>query len=69
MSYKRKKLLKALSQRGFHVLREGSSHTIVGREGGRPEPDPRHNEINRITARKIARNLGVDWDEFEREIR
>jgi len=69
MSYKRRKLLQALFDRGFQVIREGASHTIVGREGSRSEPVPRHKEINRITARKIAANLDIDWDEFERDIR
>jgi predicted RNA binding protein YcfA (HicA-like mRNA interferase family) len=61
--------MQALFARGFAVLREGSSHTIVGNEDGRREPVPRHREINRITLRKIAKNLGIDWDTFEQEIR
>lgn len=69
MSYDRRNLMQALLLRGFTVLREGGSHTIVGKADGRPEPVPRHREINRITARKIAKNLGIEWDEFEREIR
>ncbi len=69
MSYDRRKLMQALQLRGFTVLREGGSHTIVGKPGHKPEPIPRHREINRITARKIAKNLGLDWDPFEQEIR
>lgn len=61
--------MQALLHRGFTVLREGANHTIVGKEGVHPEPVPRHREINRITARKIAKNLGVEWDPFERDIR
>jgi hypothetical protein len=69
MSYDRRKFMRALDARGFRVLREGANHTIVGMEGMRPEPVPRHREINRITARKIAKNLGINWAEIEREIR
>lgn len=61
--------MKALAARGFEVLREGSSHTIVGKAGERGEPVPRHKEINRVTARKIAKNLGIEWEAFEQEIR
>lgn len=61
--------MQALETRGILVIREGGSHTIVGRPGGRPEPVPRHREINRITARKIAKNLEIPWDTFEQEIR
>ena len=68
MSYARRKVLKALAKRGIVVLREGSRHTIVGRPGQRGEPVPRHAEINRATTRRIARNLGLDWDDFEGEI-
>lgn len=56
-------------QRGLVVLREGSRHTIVGKPGERGEPVPRHDEINRITMRRIAKNLGLEWTEFEAEIR
>ena len=69
MSYARRKVLKALADRGIVVLREGSRHTIVGRVGDRGEPVPRHKEINRVTTRRIARNLGIDWDSFEADIR
>jgi hypothetical protein len=61
--------MKALADRGYNVIREGSRHTIVGKPGQRGEPIPRHNDINRITMRRIARNLGIDWDSLEREIR
>jgi hypothetical protein len=69
MSYARRKVLKALAERGIVVLREGSRHTIVGRPGDRGEPVPRHVEINRITTRRIARNLGLDWESSEADIR
>lgn len=69
MSFPRRKVMKALSDRGFTVLREGSRHTIVGKPGERGEPVPRHKEINRLTMRRIARNLEIDWDKFEADIR
>lgn len=68
MSFKRKKIMKALAVRGFVVIREGSRHTIVGNEGGLKEPVPRHSEVNRNTVRQIAKNLEINWREFEREI-
>ncbi|MBA3485491.1 MAG: type II toxin-antitoxin system HicA family toxin [Pirellulales bacterium] len=58
----------ALAKRGFSVIREGSQHTIVGKAIGRREPVPRHREINRLTMRRIARNLEIPWDELEPEI-
>lgn len=61
--------MKALADRGYEVIREGSRHTIVGRPGERGEPVPRHDEINRITMRRIAKNLGIDWTTLEAEIR
>ncbi|MHB1155461.1 MAG: type II toxin-antitoxin system HicA family toxin [Phycisphaerales bacterium] len=69
MSYARRKVLKALADRGFVVLREGGAHTIVAKPGQRREPVPRHNELNRLTTKRIARNLGIDWNSFESEIR
>ena len=68
MSYKREKFMRALQSRGFAIIREGANHTIVGKAGAKPEPVPRHREINRNTARRIARNLGIDWNEFEKEV-
>jgi len=68
VSYKRQKVMAALEKRGYVVIREGSQHTIVGRQTGRREPVPRHREINRLTMRRIARNLEIPWKEFESEI-
>lgn len=68
MSYKRRKVMKALAKRGFTVLREGSKHTIVSNDAGLCEPVPRHGDVNRFTMRKIAKNLGIDWAEIESEI-
>ena len=68
MSYKRQKVMKALASRGFGVIREGSRHTIVGNDEGLREPVPRHGDINRMTMRRIVKNLGINWSEFEPEI-
>lgn len=61
--------MKALSERGFFVIREGNRHTIIGDGCGVTEPVPRHNELNRNTTKRIARNLGLDWKTFEQDIR
>ncbi len=61
--------MKALADRGFVVLREGARHTPAGRPGQHGEPVPRHNEINRVTLRRIVRNLSLDWDAFEADVR
>jgi hypothetical protein len=42
MSFPRRKVMKALADRGYLVIREGSRHTIVGKPGERGEPVPRH---------------------------
>ena len=68
MSYKRERLMRALLSRGFVIIREGGSHTIVGKAGAKPEPVPRPREVNRNTTRRIVRNLGLDWDQIEREL-
>ncbi len=69
MSFDRRKFLHALAERGIVIFREGADHTIVRGPGTRPEPVPRHRQLNRITAKRIIRNLGLDWDTFERDIR
>jgi len=69
MSYQRRKVMNALADRGYVVLREGSRHTIVGKPGERGEPEPRHDEINRLTLRRIAKNLGVEGTALEAEVR
>ncbi len=68
MSYARRKIMKALADRGIFVLREGAAHTIVVARDGKKAPVPRHAEINRITTRAIAQALGVQWSSFERDI-
>ena len=69
MSYERRKVMKTLQDRGFFIVREGSRHTIVGNEAGLTEPVPRHSQLNRHTTRRMVRNLGLDWANFEKDIR
>jgi predicted RNA binding protein YcfA (HicA-like mRNA interferase family) len=69
MSFQTRKVLKALLRRGFRVLREGANHTIVRRDAdGVQIAVPRHREIKRPTARGMAMDAKVDWDEFKREV-
>lgn len=68
MSYPRRKVVRALEDRGCRLLREGSRHTIfVTLVGGRVEV-PRHSDIRRGTARNIARQASIGWPEFEQAI-
>lgn len=69
MSFKRTKVLAALKREGISVLREGGAHTIVGRAGGVSTSLPRHRDLDRLTVRKIVDQLGLDWTQFQREIR
>lgn len=67
MSYKRVKIIKALKEYGFEFMREGSNHTIFT-NGKISIPLGRHNEIDRDTARVIAKEIGVRWIEFKEKI-
>jgi mRNA interferase HicA len=69
MSFQRRKILRFLLQRGCRIVREGGEHTIVADAAGRTTAVPRHREVNRNTARKIARDLEIDPDLFMREVR
>jgi hypothetical protein len=68
MSYNRRKFWTALQAAGAQMVREGSGHTIVMGPNGRQSSIPRHSEVNRITARKIAKQLGIDWSDVERKL-
>jgi hypothetical protein len=68
MSYKRRKVLRALHVHGVSVLREGSMHTIIRSMSGRQSSLPRHSKIDRITMRKIAKQLELDWQTIEKEL-
>jgi hypothetical protein len=60
--------MNALANRGVSVVREGAGHTIVKSAAGRQSSVPRHNSIQRSTARKIAKQLEFDWPSFEADI-
>jgi predicted RNA binding protein YcfA (HicA-like mRNA interferase family) len=68
MSYKRKKVLRALYRRGFVLLREGGEHTIVRDQKGHQIAVPRSRELNRYTVRGMAQDAEVSWDEFQKEV-
>jgi predicted RNA binding protein YcfA (HicA-like mRNA interferase family) len=68
MSYKRRKFLEAQREQGWTVFREGGGHTIVQSADGKKVPSPRHKEINRDTARKIASETQIDWSEFKKAV-
>ena len=69
MSFQRRKILQALFARGGRIIREGGGHTIVADDRGCTTAIPRHREINRNTARKIAKDMKIDPDQFLREVR
>jgi predicted RNA binding protein YcfA (HicA-like mRNA interferase family) len=68
MSFARQKVLKALQAKGCRFLREGGRHTILEAAGGSRVEVPRHRDIRRGTARNIARQAGIDWQDFEQAI-
>ena len=63
MSFKRLKIIKKLNKYGFYKTREGINHTVFS-NGKVLIPVPRHNEITKKTAMKIAKEIGVRWDIF-----
>ena len=68
MSFKRRKVLRALLRRGFVVLREGGEHTILRDPLGRQIAVPRHHELNRNTVRGMAQDAEVPWNEFRKDV-
>jgi predicted RNA binding protein YcfA (HicA-like mRNA interferase family) len=57
---KRRALLGYLQEHGCVPHREGGSHSIwLNPQTGRKEAIPRHNEIKKLLARSICRNLSV----------
>jgi predicted RNA binding protein YcfA (HicA-like mRNA interferase family) len=59
----------ALQKNGVIILREGGMHTIVQGPSGRQSSIPRHAVVNRITFRKIAKQLGLDPKTLEAEVK
>jgi hypothetical protein len=43
-------------------------HTIIRSMSGRQSSLPRHSKIDRITMRKIAKQLELDWQTIEKEL-
>ena len=69
MSFQLRKIHRALLARGYTIIREGGEHTIYGDTTGSRVAVPRHCRIERNTARRIAKDLGLDVEQFLREIR
>ncbi len=67
MSYKRRKIISALKEYGFEFLREGGNHSIYTNNKINI-PIGRHKEIDRDTARLIAKEIGIEWDIFKNNI-
>ena len=58
MSVKRRELVKYLEANGFHLLREGSKHSIYTK-GARMIPVKRHRSLDRITANELCKQAGL----------
>jgi hypothetical protein len=68
MSYNRRKILHALSIHGVTILREGGNHTVLRSQIGKQSTLGRHAEVDRITTRKIVKQLGLDWKSIEKDL-
>jgi predicted RNA binding protein YcfA (HicA-like mRNA interferase family) len=68
MSYQRRKVLQALLRNGAEVIREGGGHTILRGPTGRQSSLGRHAQLNRITVRKIVKQLAMDPDTLLKEM-
>jgi hypothetical protein len=68
MSFQRRKVLQVLVRHGTVIVREGSGHTILRGPAGRQSSLGRHNELNRVTVRKIIKQLGLD-ESLSKEMR
>jgi predicted RNA binding protein YcfA (HicA-like mRNA interferase family) len=68
MSFQRRKVLLVLLRNGVIVLREGGGHTILRGASGRQSSLGRHGELNRITVRKMIKQLGLDADQLIKEM-
>ncbi len=58
MSVKRRDLVRYLEEKGFHLLREGASHSIYT-DGAKAVPVKRHRQFDRITANEICKQAGL----------
>lgn len=58
MSVKRRDLVKYLEENGFHLLRQGSKHSIYT-DGEKTIPVKRHTTFDRITANELCKQAGL----------
>ncbi|MBW2011667.1 MAG: type II toxin-antitoxin system HicA family toxin [Deltaproteobacteria bacterium] len=58
MSVKRRDLIRYLEKQGFHLLREGSNHSIYS-DGFKAIPVKRHKQFDRITANELCKQAGL----------
>ncbi len=56
--------IKALQKAGFRIVRQGN-HTVMS-DGVRIVTIPRHNPINAFTMGGIARDAGLNVEEFKK---
>ena len=68
MSFKQRRVLQVLLRHGVTVLREGSNHTILRGPTGRQSSCGRHGDLNRVTVRKMIKQLGLDAAELMKEM-
>ena len=68
MSYELRKIMRALFRKGVVIVREGGGHTIIRSQNGRQTSVPRHKSVRRSTTRKIVKELGLKWEEVERDM-
>jgi mRNA interferase HicA len=59
MSVKRRDLIRYLEKNGFHLLREGSKHSIYTNDK-KVIPVKRHKQLDRITANELCKQAGLD---------
>jgi predicted RNA binding protein YcfA (HicA-like mRNA interferase family) len=58
VSVKRRDLVRYLEKEGFHLVREGSNHSIYS-NGLKVIPVKRHKQLDRITANEICKQAGI----------
>ena len=58
MSVKRRELVKYLEANGFHLVREGSKHSVYT-NGTKIIPVKRHRSLDRITANELCKQAGL----------
>jgi mRNA interferase HicA len=59
---KRREFIRYLNSKGCYLLREGACHSWwFNPVSDRRSSVPRHTEIGDLLAKKICRDLGIDW--------